>query len=431
MTRDLEAALSAFAARPHPLSLRGHVKHYAWGGHQYLPELLGVDNPEGRPFGELWIGAHPSGPAEAALSGQSVPLDELVLRHGDAILGPGSTRRFPTGLPYLLKVLDVRGMLSIQAHPTRQQAEDGYRREEQAGVPLAAPSRCYRDRNHKPEAHVAVTDFYMLHGFKPLEALDETLRTVPELGGLMPDFGSRLRSAGGEETRRRQLVADLYRRAMTLPQPQVDAALEPLLRRILAPYRAEKLDLLSPDFWAARAALELPLPDGHRDRGIFSMYLLNLVRLSPGEGTYQPAGTLHAYLEGVTVEVMASSDNVLRGGLTPKHVDVAELLRTLSFDSGPPAVLRGQAVSASERAYPVPAREFLLCRHALDAGRPHPVAGPSGADSLVVLEGDAWLEAQGTRLALPRGASALVPAGVDYRLGSDSRALLFRASVPK
>ncbi len=431
MTRELEAALSAFVARPHPLSLRGHVKHYAWGGRQYLPELLGVDNPEGRPFGELWIGAHPAGPAEAQLPGRSVPLDEVVRRHGDAVLGPGSVRRFPTGLPYLLKVLDVRGMLSIQAHPTRQQAEEGYRRENQAGVPLDAPSRSYRDRNHKPEAHVAVTDFYMLHGFKSLEAIDETLRTVPALGGLMPDFGFRLRSVGREETRRQRLVTDLYRRVMTLPQPQVDAALEPLLARILPPYQAEKLDRLSPDFWAARAALELPLPDGHRDRGIFSIYLLNLVRLSPGEGTYQPAGTLHAYLEGVTVEVMASSDNVLRGGLTPKHVDVPELLRTLSFDSGPPPVLRGQAISASERAYSVPAREFLLGRITIDAGRPHHAAGPNGADSLIVLEGDAWLDAAGTRLALPKGACALVPGGIDYSLGSDSRALLFRASVPK
>jgi mannose-6-phosphate isomerase len=271
----------------------------------------------------------------------------------------------------------------------------------------------------------------MLHGFKSLEAIDETLWTVPELGRLMPDFSSRLRSVGREETRRQRLLADLYQRVMTLPQPQVDAALEPLLSRILPPYRAEKLDRLAPDFWAARASLELPLPDGHRDRGIFSIYLLNLIRLCPGEGTYQPAGTLHAYLEGVTVEVMASSDNVLRGGLTPKHVDVAELLRTLRFDSGPPPVLRGQVVSNSERAYPVPAREFLLGRIILEPGRPRTVAGPNGADSLIVLEGDAWLEAGATRLALPKGGCALVPGGIDYTLGSESRALLFRASVPK
>jgi mannose-6-phosphate isomerase len=431
MIPELDAALQAFAARPHPLHLRGHVKHYAWGGHQVIPGSLGFANPEERPFAELWIGAHPAGPAEAELHGHTVRLDQLLRRHGDAILGPGSTEHFPDGLPYLLKVLDVRGMLSIQAHPTREQAEDGYRREERAGIALDDPNRSYRDRNHKPEAHVAVTEFHLLHGFRPLEEIDETLSRVPELRVMMPDFDHRLRAARGDEERRRQLAAELYERAMTLPQPEVDKALAPLLGRLLPRYQSGQLGRGDPDFWAARAAIELPLPGGHTDRGIFSIYLLNLVRLLPGEGTYQPAGALHAYLEGVTVEVMANSDNVLRGGLTPKHVDVEELLRTLRFDCGAPPVLRGEAVSPTERTYPTPAAEFRLGRIAVDADRPHRSSGPNGADCLVVLEGEASLEAAGALLALPRGGCALVPSGVAYTLTSPSSALLFRASVPE
>ena len=410
--------------------LRGAVLPYAWGGRDFIPALIGVENTEARPFAELWVGAHPKAPAVAKLGGVELGLDELISTAGDSVLGPDSRTRFPDGLPYLLKVLDVRGMLSIQAHPTKRQAEEGFEREASRGVPLDAPERNYRDRNHKPEAHVAVTDFHMLHGFRPLDELSAALDEVPELSGLDPGFGARLRRVGGDAAAQARVVQPLYERAMTLPQDEVDAILAPLLQRLLPSYRSGELERDDPCFWAARAMEELPLAGGHCDRGIFSLFLLNLVHLRPGEGTYQPAGVLHAYLEGVTVEIMANSDNVLRGGLTSKHVDVPELLRRLCFVPGRPAVLAGASVSPTERVYETPALEFMLSRLDLSSDRDHRRSVCRGAESLIVLEGEGLLDHQTGSLPWRRGSIVLVPAGQAYTLQASSPAVLFRASVP-
>ena len=166
---------------------------------------------------------------------------------------------------------------------------------------------------------MALTEFWMLHGFRPLEQIADTLEHTPELGSLMAGFRQRLAAAGHDHQARRGLLRELYSNVMTMPQEQVDSLLNGLLSRLQAKPVTDKD---SADYWALRAAENFPLPGGHRDRGIFSVYLLNLVHLQPGQGTFQPAGVLHAYLEGVNVELMANSDNVLRGGLTTKHVDV-------------------------------------------------------------------------------------------------------------
>jgi mannose-6-phosphate isomerase class I len=224
-------------------------------------------------------------------------------------------------------------MLSIQVHPTKEQAAAGFARENAAGIDLGAAERNYKDDNHKPEVAVALTDFWMLHGFRPLDQIAEALRKVPELCSSMPDFSARLVRAGDVTQARRDLLRDLYRAVMTMPQEHVDLLLNALVERLASGAWSDKD---GPDYWVARAAETFPPVGRHRDRGIFSIYLLNLVHLRPGQGTFQPAGTLHAYPEGVTVELMASSDNVLRGGLTRKHVDVSELMGILSFDDGTP-----------------------------------------------------------------------------------------------
>lgn len=293
------------------LELYGAVQHYAWGGCDFIPGLLGIANNERIPFAELWMGAHPKGPATANVGGIEIPLNRLIAEAPERILGPTANAHFGGRLPYLFKVLDVAKMLSIQAHPTKKQAEEGFARESAAGIDLQDAERNYKDDNEKPEVAVALTDFWMLHGFRPLEQIAEMFRTIPELHSIMPDFPEKLGHTENTVQARRSLLQDLYRAVMTTPQDRIDLLLNTLIARLAKTDLTDKND---PDFWAARASETFCPVDGHCDRGIFSIYLLNLVHLRPGQGTLQSAGTLHAYLEGVTVELMANSDNVQNSG---------------------------------------------------------------------------------------------------------------------
>ncbi len=432
---EAEAAIKAFRADPCPLLLTPRVQHYDWGGRRVIPELLGKKNSEDKPFAELWIGAHPKAPSGAracaeggeAGSGPEVPLDRLISGAGDVILGKTAMRVFDGTLPYLFKALDAASMLSIQAHPTKAQAEAGFERENAAGIPLSAANRSYPDRNHKPEVHAALTDFWMLHGFRTLEEIARAMKDAPELSALMPDFTRRLAQAGADGRARELLLRALYQSAMRMPQEKVDAMLTPLLERLSKSPTADKE---SPDYWAL-AASRIHGRGGHHDRGIVSFYLLNLLHLRPGQGTFQPAGILHAYLEGATVELMANSDNVLRGGLTTKYVDVEELLKTLTFKSGPPSVLEGQRISSARVDYPTPAAEFLLSRLSVGGEVMERVRGPHGADCLLVTEGTARVASAGRVVTLGRGGAALIPAALPYEVGAASgTAVVFRAGIP-
>jgi mannose-6-phosphate isomerase len=412
------------------LTLQGVVQHYDWGGYNFIPDLLGIENATRRPFAELWIGAHAKAPSLADVGKEQEPLDELIAETPDAILGQAANARFGGRLPYLFKILDVRKMLSIQAHPTLEQARRGFARENAEGIGLEAGSRNYKDDNHKPEIGVALTEFWMLHGFRPLEQIAETFAQTPELGALMPDFAQRLVQAGhhGHEARR-GLLRELYSTVMTMPQGQVDLLLNGLLARLQAKPVGDKN---CADYWALRAAENFPLPGGHRDRGIFSVYLLNLVHLLPGQGTFQPAGVLHAYLEGVNVELMANSDNVLRGGLTTKHVDVPELLRILTFEGGTPNVLGGELVSTQERVYRTPAEEFELSRIGLARLSRYSGDAPYGPKALLVLDGSATVTSDGKCISLRRGSIAFVPCGTQFVLETRAEDLVvFQAGLPR
>ena len=422
-----ERLLQSWRSNPGPVFLEGKIQHYEWGGTDFISGLLGRRNETGEPNAELWIGAHPNAPSAARLNGASVSLRDLIAADPAGLLGAEAAARFNGELPYLYKVLDARKMLSIQAHPTKKQGEEGFARENAAGIPLNAKNRNYKDDNHKPEVHVALTEFWMLHGFRPLEEIAAALFEVPEFKDLMPDFGGRLEKAGKDDAARRQLLRELYEKVMTLPQERVDGILNPLIDRLKrsAPFAKSQRE-----FWVLRAAEHFPLPGGRRDRGIFSIYLLNLLGLKPGQGTFQAAGALHAYLEGANMELMANSDNVLRGGLTPKHVDVPELLRTLTFESGPAEVLDGSPRSDTERVYPTPAPEFEISRIEVAPGREHSSRPGHGADTLVVLEGEAELKWGSGSTSLRRGQIAFAPYGLPYSLRSASRAVLYKATVP-
>ncbi len=434
MARDASErlAIASYRQTPRPLLLTGAVQEYEWGGYDLISGLIGRENVERRPQAELWMGAHQKAPASLEIDGARLSLDRLIAADPWLTLGADVALRFAGRLPYLFKVLDVRNMLSIQAHPTKAQAEEGFARENAAGIPIDAPPRNYRDENHKPEVHVVLSDFWMLHGFRPLEEIVEILSSEEELAGIMPEAGERLRAAGPNPPARSSLLRELYARVMTMSQAEADSILDPLVSRLEAAEAKGTLAKDQPGFWALRAARTFPLPDGHRDRGIVSIFMLNLVHLKPGQGTYQPAGTLHAYLEGANVELMANSDNVLRGGLTPKHVDVPELLATLSFAEGRPQILEGRASSETGREYETPAEEFALERIEITPGVPYSGGREHSADTLIVIEGAASVIAAGRTLTLGRGGCALVPAAVAYSLAARCpRAILFKAGIPQ
>ena len=405
------------------LRLRCHVQHYAWGDTDFIPALLGIDNPQREPYAELWMGAHSDLPAEADADGKWVPLNALIEASPEEVLGPAVTREFEGRLPYLLKVLSAKAPLSIQAHPSKNVAQEGFARENAAGVPLTARHRNYRDDNHKPELLTALTDFYGLRGFRPLREIARVLQQTPEFRTLMPGF---------EPTA--ACLKALYEKFMSLPQAEVDSILDPLVQRLKEadakrPFTREELE-----YWVLKADRDYST-DGHRDRGLLSIYLLNLVHLRPGEAIYLPAGILHAYLEGSGMEIMASSNNVLRGGLTPKHVDVPELLATLTFEGGSAEIVRPAPIPDSrEWRYATPAGEFELSRLEIGAGQPHENTAAHSAEIviLVAAEDDARVTVKsGDRsLELRRGDVFLAPFGTAYTVSAAGSATLYKATVP-
>ncbi|MEP7375015.1 MAG: mannose-6-phosphate isomerase, class I [Chitinophagaceae bacterium] len=395
--------------------LNGTVKHYDWGGYSFIPSLLNTTNDQKIPFAEYWLGVHPQADCQVILStGEIRLLGDYFTTCSPTALGSYVARRFET-LPYLLKALDVKDMLSIQVHPSKANAVIDFLEENKTGVALNSPRRNYKDDNHKPELMVAMGDFWLLHGFKPEEEIRKTLKTVPELTPLLPVFDQSGYKA-------------LYQTVMELPQEKVNAQLQPLLDRIIPLYKQEKLNRSQADYWAAKGALTFSQP-GKTDRGIFSVYLFNLVELHRGEAIFQDAGVPHAYLEGQNIEIMASSDNVLRGGLTNKHIDVPELLKHVKCEATHPNILKGDKAGA-EHIYKTPAPDFELSSFILHDGDSVSFV-PHTAEILLLVDGQVEISDKEQKVILGKGQpSAIVLPGNEVRLSATEPSWLFKATVP-
>lgn len=429
--RQRPRILDEYAAKPYPVILETGVQNYPWGQRgedAYIPNLLGI--PAGdSPYAEVWIGAHPDLPSTAILpKSTKIDMGRLVERAGEGIMSPHARELYNGQLPFLFKVLAAGKPLSIQVHPNTEQAQAGFEKENIAGIAINARNRNYRDLNHKPELIVAVTEFYGLRGFKSLNEIAGSLTANSELMNIpgASDFVSNP-TEGNLEI--------LYGNFMGLPEEQVDAILSPLILRLSEANKQNPFPKNSVEYWVLRSDAEFYAKE-HHDRGVFSVYLLNLIRLNSGQAMYLSAGVPHAYLDGVGMEIMANSNNVLRGGLTDKHVDVPELMKTVVFEAGPPSVRDGEQASPTEKVYrefgDVP--EFQLSRIIISRENAHVQPPLHDVETLIVLEAEHPLVLRmddASQLTLTRGQTVLIPRGIGYRLlASKGEATLFRATVP-
>jgi len=381
--------------------LHGVHRHYDWGGTQYIPQLMQLKNDQNKPFAEYWMGAHASAPAiiDTDQFG-SITLDQLLQK--DISLG---------NLPYLYKILDVASMLSIQVHPNKSDAAIGFEKEEKAGISIEASNRNYKDKNHKPEVMVALSDFWLLHGFLAPELLQERLSTFKPLNVLVHKFAN-------------NDYKNLYQHFMQLDTAASDTILIPLLEEAIASVKNGSVDKMHPHWWANKYYHGV-VPSSNIDKGIFSIYILNIVFIPKNHGIFQGAGLLHAYLEGQNIELMANSDNVLRGGLTPKHVDMNELMQHVLFTPTYPAVMEGTPINETEVNYPCPVSDFGLSKLAIKAGESYTIHTQS-LEMLLVMEGQ--MEIQGS--IYQTGEVAMIKPEQAISIGSSKGALIFRSFAP-
>jgi len=394
--------------------LENTIQEYAWGSYTAIPELLGNDSPADTPQAELWMGAHPKAPSQVKCNGKWLSLLELIDKNSHDILGKKVAQQFKNRLPYLFKVLAAAKPLSIQAHPSIGQAREGFDRENRLGIPLDSPKRNFKDDNHKPECICALTYFWALNGFRKIPDMISLMgkicppglkkdfdlfRQQPNSGGLKEFFKAMMIM---DRTTQKQVISDTVKNA-----DQVK-------------------DKNNAYQWIIDLHEEYP-----SDIGVLSPIILNLICLEPGQAMFLPAGTLHAYLDGVGIELMANSDNVLRGGLTPKHVDVKELLNVLNFQERDVDILKMEKINPCEHRYESHAREFSLSVIAVKTDMNYYSPDKRYVEILLCTDGDAAVVdlAENNRVHIKKGMSILVPAAVKkYSIKGD--AVFYKAAVP-
>ncbi|CAK6493246.1 Mannose-6-phosphate isomerase [Pantoea sp. Nvir] len=382
------------------------LQNYAWGSKTALTDLYGIANPAGAPMAELWMGAHPKSPSQVEVEGEPCSLREVIAAAPGEMLGYAVAKRFGE-LPFLFKVLCADRPLSIQVHPSKSAAEEGFARENAAGIPLNAAERNYKDANHKPELVYALTPFQAMNGFRELPEIASLLQPV---AGAHPQIAHFLQHPDSEN------LATLFTTLLSLQGDAKSLALGVL---------KAALNARDGQPWQTIKAIAADYPD---DSGLFSPLLLNVITLQPGEAMFLYAETPHAYLNGVALEVMANSDNVLRAGLTPKYIDIPELLANVKFEPKPASQLLTQP-QRQQRAlnFPIPVEDFAFAIHALD-GEPQTLTQESAA-ILFCIEGEATLTLGQQQLHLQPGESCFVPAsdGALKATGSGRLARVFNA----
>lgn len=365
------------------------VQNYAWGSKTALTDLYGVANPDNLPMAELWMGAHPKSSSKVQdAAGQLRVLREVIDEDKTALLGAAVAARFGE-LPFLFKVLCADQPLSIQVHPNKQASELGFAKENAAGIPLDAAERNYKDPNHKPELVFALTPFLAMNAFREFTDIVSLLQPVAGAHQAIAHF---LEQPGAER------LSELFASLLNMQGDEKSHALA-VLKAALAKQQGEP--------WETIRVIAEFYPD---DSGLFSPLLLNVVKLNPGEAMFLFAETPHAYLKGVALEVMANSDNVLRAGLTPKYIDIPELVANVKFTPKPADELLTQPVKQGNALdFPIPVDDFAFSLHDLSVTESD--LAQHSAAILFCVEGEALLSKGDERLVLKPGESAFISAG--------------------
>jgi len=394
--------------------LKNAVLKYAWGSTTAIQELLGEKNFSAEPMAELWMGVHPKAPSLVNYEGKWASLADLIAKDPQRILGKKVAEKFHNQLPFLFKVLAAAKPLSIQAHPGLELAIKGFEIENGQEIPLNAARRNYKDANHKPECICALSTFWALYGFRKIDAILSLMKkTCP--AGLNAELVQLEKHADSKG------LKEFFSALMSMDTEQKMRVIEE------ANQNAGQLSDEDPAFyWMTRLCREYPL-----DIGILSPLFLNLVQLKPGQALFLPAGELHAYLEGIGIELMANSDNVLRGGLTPKHIDVPELLKVLNFRPRKIEVLTEKRRGKTEKIYTSFAEEFVLSAISIAEGEFYRSSDLQSAQILLCTEGQAQVADSGNLYTLPiiKGDSVFISAAARFYTIKGA-AVLYKAAVP-
>lgn len=362
------------------------VQNYGWGSTTALTELYGIANPQGLTMAELWMGAHPKSSSKVQdADGNVRVLRDTIDADKTAMLGYNVAERFGE-LPFLFKVLCARQPLSIQVHPNKQASEIGFARENTAGIPLNAANRNYKDPNHKPELVFALTPFLAMNAFREFSDIVALLQPVAGAHTAIARF---LQEPNSER------LNHLFASLLNMQDDEKSHALG-ILKTVLNNQQG--------DPWQTIRTIAEFYPD---DSGLFSPLLLNVVKLAPGEAMFLFAETPHAYLRGVALEIMANSDNVLRAGLTPKYIDIPELVANVKFTAKPAAELLTRPQQHNrELDFPIPVDDFAFSLY--DLSPQESVIPQRSAAILFCVEGEAVLRQDDQRLVLKPGESAFI-----------------------
>jgi len=409
-----------FAARPYILI--NTIQHYEWGSRgpkAYIPRFIGETPTDDIPYAELWMGAHPSAPSRIVLKGQAVPLNEIIRNHPVETLGKTTAVKFRKQLPFLLKLLSAAEALSIQVHPNREQAVELHQRDPEH----------YPDDHHKPEIAIALDHLTALVGFREFEQIERILHKYPEIGefigrDIVHLVLDRKKGTADPAAILRTLFQTLIHNSISDPQ-RLLVSIQDLKERIMTYSNRTELETL---FLQLRKKYKGP------DVGLLMIFFLNLVQLSAGEAVFLGAGVPHAYLKGNLVECMASSDNVVRGGLTPKFQDAATLLDITRYSLKPIEIIRKDPRNA-ENIYETDAEEFQISRLLLSECTAQSIPTHDRAQILLITKGDGHItwdnKSESGVLPISKGLSIFVPAFAGQIKVTPSVPLtLFRATLP-